>query len=94
MADAQGIPRELALVTQTGREENLELVAATQLPHRVNASITGAATELVCFRLQERLALDCVADLGADRNTVEKLPLGTFLAVDRLKGGQSGGKVF
>ena len=43
------MPRELALVVQTGREENLELVFATQLPHKINASITGQSTELVAF---------------------------------------------
>jgi len=41
----------LSLAVQTGREENLELVTATQLPHKINASITGQSTELVCFRL-------------------------------------------
>ena len=56
------LPRELALCVQTGREENLELVCATQLPHKVNASITGQSTELVCFRLDERLALGYVQD--------------------------------
>jgi hypothetical protein len=37
----QAIPRELAVIAQMGRAENLELVTATQLPHKVNASITG-----------------------------------------------------
>ena len=58
----QEIPRELALCVQTGREENLELVTATQLPHKVNASVTGQCTELVCFRLGEPLALSRIKD--------------------------------
>lgn len=90
----QGIPRELAALAQMGRAEQLELVCATQRPHRINDSITGACTELVCFRLQERLALDCAAGLGGDRPTVEALPLGSFVAWNRLSGGTLSGKVF
>lgn len=88
------IPRELALVAQTGREEHLELLTATQLPHKVNASITGQSTELVCFRLTERLALDRAAELGADRDTVAALPLGTFVSWNRLTGATLTGQVF
>jgi hypothetical protein len=91
---ANQIPYELSLVAQTGREENLELVCATQLPHKINASITGQSTELVCFRLQERLALDCLEDLGADRSVIETLPLGSFVSLNRLSGGQLSGRVF
>jgi hypothetical protein len=90
----QVIPRELALVAQTGREENLELVTATQLPHKVNASITGQATELVCFRLQEHLALKRVEELGADWNTVASLPLGQWVSLNRMSGGKLAGRVF
>jgi hypothetical protein len=82
--DNMQIPRELALVVQTGREENIELVCATQLPHKVNASITGQSTELVCFRLGEPLALARVRELGADADTVSALPLGQFISYDRL----------
>jgi hypothetical protein len=88
------IPPELALVAQTGREENLELVCATQLPHRLNASITGQATELVCFRLQERLALDCVEGLGADPDQISRLPLGSYVALNRMTGAKRAGRVF
>ena len=88
------IPRELSLVAQTGREENIELVTATQLPHKVNASITGQSTELVCFRLSEPLALARVAELGADRAVVASLPLGSFVSVNRLSGGSLAGRMF
>jgi len=92
--DNMQLPRELALCVQTGREENLELVCATQLPHKVNASITGQSTELVCFRLSEPLALSRVAELGADRGAVSALPLGSFVSWNRLSGGKLAGKVF
>jgi hypothetical protein len=90
----QEMPRELALCVQTGREEALELVCCTQLPHKVNASITGQATELVCFRLAEPLALARVRELGADVDVVSKLPLGAFVSYNRLSGGSLAGRVF
>ena len=88
------MPRELALCVQTGREENLELVCATQLPHKVNASVTGQATELVCFRLNEPLALNRVRELGAEAEIVKNLPLGEFVSYNRLDSGLLAGKVF
>jgi len=92
--DNMQLPRELALCVQTGREENLELVCATQLPHKVNASITGQSTELIAFRLCEPLALARVGELGADRDAVSELPLGSFVSWNRLSGGKLAGKVF
>jgi hypothetical protein len=88
------IPRELATVAQTGRAEHLELVVATQLPHKVHASITGQSTELVCFRLDERLALSAIAELGADPEKVRILPLGQFVSWNRLSGQKAEGRVF
>lgn len=88
------IPKELAVVAQTGRVENIELVTATQLPHKIHASITGQFTELVCFRLDERLALDKVEELGADRDAVQALPLGSFIAWNRVSHARLDGKVF
>ncbi len=92
--DNHQIPRELALVVQTGREENLELLCATQLPHKVNASITGMSTELVCFRVDEDLALARVQELGADPDVVRTLPLGRFMSVNRLTRSKLDGRVF
>jgi hypothetical protein len=92
--DNNQIPRELALCAQTGREEHIELVLATQLPHKVNAAITGQSTELVCFRVDERLALQCVRDLRGDPEAVQALPMGHFIAYNRLSGGRLSGKVF
>ena len=71
-----------------------ELVTATQLPHKVNGSITGQATELVCFRLDERLALDTVEDLGADRAAVQALPLGSFVSWNRISRVRQDGRIF
>ena len=74
--------------------ENLERLIAMQLPHRIHSSITGQPTEMVCFRLDEALALDKVEELGADRAAVQSLPLGSFLAWNRLSRGRLAAKVF
>ena len=88
------IPPELAALAQMGRAEAVELVALTQTPQKIHASITGQATELVCFRLQEELALDQVEELGADREAVQALPLGSFVAWNRISRGGLRGTVF
>ena len=88
------IPYELALAAVTGREEHIELLCCTQLPHRLNATLVGQCTELICFRLDERLALDCVEDLGMVRTDVASLPLGRFIARNRLSGGRLVGSLF
>jgi len=88
------IPVELAMLSQAGRELGVELVLDTQRPELVNASITGAATELVCFKLLSPEALTAVKKLGADRDQVAALPLGTFVSLNRLSGGTLSGRVF
>lgn len=90
----QNIPKELAALAQMGRAEDLELLTATQLPHRVNASITGSSTELVCFRLDEPLANARLRELVAGADEVRGLPLGSFIAWNRLSGARLAGKVF
>jgi len=93
-ADARNIPRTLRLCTQAGREYGIQLFTCTQEPHRVNSAIVGQCSELVCFRLQEPKAWDCVADLGADAEKVKTLPLGAFVSLNRLSGAGLAGQVF
>jgi hypothetical protein len=90
----QAIPRELAALAQMGRAENLELMTATQLPHKVNASITGQSTDLVCFRLDEPLGLSRVRELGGDPESAKTLPLGSWVSWNRLSGGKLAGRLF
>ncbi len=90
----ESIPKELQLVSNAGREENIELITATQQPELINPSITGAATELVCFRLAQPDGLRVVGKLGADREAVSGLPLGAYVAYNRLSGGLATGTVF
>jgi hypothetical protein len=91
---AHGIPDELKLLVTTGREEGLELLSCTQYPHQVNAAITGSATEIISFRLDEPLALQRLAALGMPARDVSALPLGTFIGKNRLTGGLLTGKMF
>jgi hypothetical protein len=93
-ADTRTMPRNLRLCTQAGREFGIQLLLDTQEPHRVNSSIIGQTTELVCFRLQEPKAWDCVRQLGADVEKIKNLPLGSFVALNRLSGGTLEEKLF
>jgi hypothetical protein len=90
----ESTPKELAMGFDTCREENLVIVTCTQHPQLVNASITGACTELVAFRLNEPDALRVVGKLGANRDNVQHLAPGWFFSYGRLKGGIRGGRVF
>jgi hypothetical protein len=44
--------------------------------------------------LDERLALAAVRELGADVDAVQALPLGSFIAWNRLSGGRLNGRLF
>jgi len=92
------IPPELALCVQAGRELNLHVIVDTQRPEMINASITGAATELVCFKLLPAAYGDCplkaVGKMGMDPARVSALPLGSFVARNQMTGGMLAGKVF
>lgn len=60
----------------------------------MNSAVVGQTAELVCFRLQEPRSLDCIRQLGADADAVAALPLGSFIAWNRLSGGRRAGKLF
>ena len=49
---------------------------------------------MVCFRVNEPLALDEVQELGGDRNAVQTLPLGSFVSWNRLSQARLDGRVF
>jgi len=91
---ADSIPPEFAMLAQAGRELGIELVLDTQRPETLNPSVTGAITELVCFKLTSPEALRTVRDLGADREAVAALPLGSFISYNRLSGATLTGRVF
>ena len=88
------IPDELAAVVQTGRVYELELLCCTQRPNRLNGSILNEITELVCFALQDSNGLDTVADRGADRERIARLPRGQFVSYDLDRGGELEGRLW
>jgi len=87
------IPPELAMLTQDGRSDGVEFVFDTQRPEKLNPSVVGAATEILCFRLDEKQALRAVAAMGHDAEAVKGQPFGSFVSRD-LKGGELRGRVF
>ncbi|HTD65036.1 MAG TPA: type IV secretory system conjugative DNA transfer family protein [Candidatus Limnocylindria bacterium] len=92
--DRLSIPHALALCVQTGRKRGLEMLFATQLPHKLNGAVLNELTELVCFSLGEVKALECVSERGAPRAEVERLPLGSFYALNKHTRGVLRGRVF
>jgi hypothetical protein len=76
------IPQSLANCVQTGRKAGLGMLFDTQRPNRLNESITNEVSELVCFRLQGRKALERVEELGADPSEVSSLPDGCFVSLN------------
>jgi hypothetical protein len=91
------IPQEFAVLIQQGRVEDIEVITATQRPHKLNESILGQIVELVCFRLQHRLALQALTDLDiddAELSQIQNLPLGSFRSYNLQTGKIVSGKVF
>lgn len=90
------IPPELAMLAQDGRQDEVNFVFDTQRPEKLNPSVTGAATELVCFRLDERNALKAVENIAGEGTSalVKNLPLGSFISYNLVGPGSVGGKLF
>lgn len=91
------IPQEFAVLIQQGRVEGIEVITATQRPHKLNESILGQIVELVCFRLQHRLALSALTDLDiedSELKIIQNLPLGSFRSYNLQTGKIVFGKVF
>lgn len=87
------IPAELAMLAQDGRSDGVEFVFDTQRPEKLNPSVVGAATEIVCFRLDERQALRAVASMGHNPDEIRALPMGSFVS-RTIQGGFLKGRVF
>lgn len=92
--DSRTMPRSFRLCCQAGREYGIQLLLDTQEPHRINSSVIGQTTELVTFRLQDPKSWDCIRELGGDVEKVKQLPLGKFIALNRLSGGMLSGRIF
>jgi hypothetical protein len=87
------IPPGLALATQTGRKLGLGILVNTQLPNKINGSILNEVSELVCFRLQLKPALEKVQEYGFDPDQVRQLPDLCFIARNLDSGGELSGRI-
>ncbi|HEX3626683.1 MAG TPA: hypothetical protein VH280_14815 [Verrucomicrobiae bacterium] len=92
--DTRTIPRGLQICCQAGRERGVQLLLDTHSPQKINSAIIEQTTELVCFRLQSPKAWDCIRDLDVDVDAVKNLPLGQFIALNRLSGVTLSGRMF
>lgn len=89
------IPKELARISQTGRVEDIELILATQLPHRINASLTQGITEVVSFALEGHLGLNFLRDeFMMPAEDIRTLEAGHFVARNTLSGAVLRGKLW
>lgn len=88
----QSIPEAFALICQTGRKRQLELLVNTQRPHLLNGSLLNEGSEFVCFHLQERAALDRMSEYGFCEDELRSLPDLHFIARTD-KGGELRGAI-
>lgn len=88
------IPPELAMIAQDGRSDRVSFVFDTQRPEELNPSIVGAATEIVCFRLDERKALKSISGMmNHDPARIANLDKGEFIS-RHLDGRSVVGRLF
>lgn len=88
------IPLEFAMLAQAGAEAGVELVLDSQTPEKFNPALDGQINEMICFKLISAEALKAVERMGADPDEVKNLPLGSFVAYNRISGAVLRGKVF
>ena len=94
------IPPELALLSQAGRELQIELVCDTQRPELLNGSLVGGCTEIVVMRLMDEAAAREMrkilmrAGISADVDKLCQQPPGSFVGFNRISGAQLAGRVF
>ncbi len=89
----QTIPRELQTICQSGRKRGLHCWLNTQEPHRLNGTILGGVSEMICFRLQHTRALEVVAEKGFDPSEVASLEPRQFVARNLDSGGELRGTI-
>jgi hypothetical protein len=76
------LPQPLACWIQNGAKFRCEVLLATHDPHKLNSSLEGQLTEIVCFYLQGDKQLDFVQRLGFDRAEIASLQNGAFVSRD------------
>lgn len=84
----QKMPMGIRKAALSGRKAGLKLIVITQEPARMNETLKGACSEIVCFRLQSPKQLDFVASLGFDRDEIANLPPLAYVARNLDTGGE------
>lgn len=87
------IPEPLQVIVQSGRKRGLRAWLNTQEPNRLNGTILGGVSELVCFRLQHKRSLEIVAEQGFDSEEVSKLEKLQFISRNLDSGGELRGRI-
>jgi DNA helicase HerA-like ATPase len=70
----------------TGRRQGLDLVFIGQMPNRVHNAIRDSLTDVVCFALMDKSALEFPTEFGFDPDTLRRLP--RFHWIRRDKSGK------
>jgi hypothetical protein len=84
----QRMPMGIRKAALSGRKAGLKLFVITQEPARMNETLKGACSELVCFRLQSPKQLEFVASLGFDADEVASLAPLAYIARNLDSGGE------
>jgi len=84
----QKMPMGIRKAALSGRKAGLKLFVLTQEPARMNETLKGAVSEVICFRLQSEKQLDFVAGLGFDREEVKNLAPLSYVARNLDSGGE------
>jgi hypothetical protein len=90
---SQNCPAEFKRIVETGRRYNLDTLTLSQRPNAVNAAIREQFTEMILFRLQDENSLKFATAIGADTDSVMRLPPHHFLYYNVITGGERSGEV-
>lgn len=76
----QKMPMGIRKAALSGRKAKLKLIVITQEPARMNETLQGAVSEVVCFRLQSEKQLAFVRSIGFDPDEISQLPPLAFVS--------------
>jgi hypothetical protein len=90
---SQTIPQPIRNVALSGRKRRLQLFVLTQEPQRLNMTLKGGMSEIVCFRLQGNGALAWAEEYGFRREEVGNLDRLQWVARNLDSGGELRGRL-
>lgn len=90
----QKIPLELTTIAVEGRKRGVGLFVCAQRPNKINEAILNELTELICFRLRGKRALEFLPDYSdLDPEEVSRLPVLHFVAENSENGAVLRGQI-